>query len=62
MLIVAGKDCRFATNWEELLIVAKEAGLPLELFGRQGYGRRIGWCTSAKQLTSAIAPDSFSSR
>jgi MFS family permease len=30
--------------------------LPLELFGREGYGRRIGWCTSAKQLTSAIAP------
>lgn len=30
--------------------------LPLELFGREGYGRRLGWCTSAKQLTSAIAP------
>ena len=30
--------------------------LPLELFGRVGYGSRIGWCTSAKQLMSAIAP------
>lgn len=30
--------------------------LPLELFGREGYGRRIGWCTSAKQLAAAIAP------
>lgn len=30
--------------------------LPLELFGREGYGGRLGWCTSAKQVTSAIAP------
>lgn len=30
--------------------------LPLELFGRNGYGSRLGWCTSAKQTTSAIAP------
>ncbi|WP_349438061.1 hypothetical protein [Pararhizobium sp. A13] len=30
--------------------------LSLELFGREGYGRRIGWCTSAKQLTAALAP------
>jgi hypothetical protein len=30
--------------------------LPLELFGRDGYGSRLGWCTSAKQITSAIAP------
>jgi MFS family permease len=30
--------------------------LPLELFGRDGYGSRLGWCTSAKQVTSAIAP------
>lgn len=30
--------------------------LPLELFGRNGYGSRLGWCTSAKQITSAIAP------
>ena len=30
--------------------------LPLELFGRNGYGSRLGWCTSAKQVTSAIAP------
>lgn len=30
--------------------------LPLELFGREGYGRRICWCTSAKQLTAALAP------
>ncbi|MDB5556967.1 MAG: putative Major Facilitator Superfamily permease [Rhizobium sp.] len=30
--------------------------LPLELFGRNGYGSRLGWCTSVKQVTSAIAP------
>lgn len=30
--------------------------LPLELFGRRGYGKRLGWSTSAKQVTSAIAP------
>ncbi|WP_455271687.1 arsenite efflux MFS transporter ArsK [Rhizobium herbae] len=34
--------------------------LPLELFGREGYGKRLGWCTSAKQFTSAIAPVSMS--
>ena len=30
--------------------------LPLELFGRRGYGRLLGWSTSAKQVTSATAP------
>jgi hypothetical protein len=30
--------------------------LPLELFGRQGYGTRLGWSNAAKQLTSAVAP------
>ncbi len=30
--------------------------LPLELFGRQGYGSRMGWGTTAKQVTSAVAP------
>jgi len=30
--------------------------LPLELWGREGYGSRLGWCTSAKQVTSALAP------
>lgn len=30
--------------------------LPLELFGRRGYGSRLGWSTSAKQVTSALAP------
>lgn len=30
--------------------------LPLELWGREGYGSRLGWCTSAKQITSALAP------
>jgi predicted MFS family arabinose efflux permease len=34
--------------------------LPLELFGREGYGKRLGWCTSAKQFTSAIAPVAMS--
>lgn len=30
--------------------------LPLELFGREGYGSRMGWCATAKQVTSAVAP------
>ncbi|MNW01214.1 hypothetical protein D3C71_1968190 [compost metagenome] len=30
--------------------------LPLELFGPKGYGSRLGWATSAKQMMSAIAP------
>ena len=30
--------------------------LPLELFGKAGYGSRMGWVTSAKQMMSAIAP------
>lgn len=30
--------------------------LPLELWGREGYGSRLGWLTSAKQITSALAP------
>lgn len=30
--------------------------LPLELFGSKGYGSRLGWATSAKQMMSAIAP------
>ncbi len=34
--------------------------LPLELFGKAGYGRRLGWCTSAKQFTSATAPFAMS--
>ncbi|GLQ08151.1 MFS transporter [Devosia yakushimensis] len=30
--------------------------LPLQLFGRQGYGARLGWLSSARQVASAIAP------
>jgi hypothetical protein len=30
--------------------------LPLELFGRNGYGSMLGWCTAAKQVSSAVAP------
>lgn len=30
--------------------------LPLELFGREGYGRLMGWGTLARQLPAAIAP------
>jgi Major Facilitator Superfamily len=30
--------------------------LPLELFGRQGYGARLGWVTAARQFSSAFAP------
>ncbi|SMH40418.1 arsenite efflux MFS transporter ArsK [Mesorhizobium australicum] len=34
--------------------------LPLELFGRPGYGAMVGWATSAKQFSSAFAPFAFS--
>lgn len=30
--------------------------LPLELFGRRGYGARVGWATAARQITSSFAP------
>ncbi|RUU77945.1 MFS transporter, partial [Mesorhizobium sp. M7A.F.Ca.MR.362.00.0.0] len=30
--------------------------LPLELFGREGYGARLGWASAARQFTSAFAP------
>jgi hypothetical protein len=30
--------------------------LPLELFGRSGYGAHVGWITAARQFTSAFAP------
>ncbi len=30
--------------------------LPLELFGRRGYGKLMGWGTLARQIASAIAP------
>ncbi|AOF93517.1 major Facilitator Superfamily protein (plasmid) [Sinorhizobium sp. RAC02] len=30
--------------------------LPLELFGKAGFGSRMGWVTTAKQMTSAVAP------
>ena len=30
--------------------------LPLEVFGREGYGRRVGWMSAARQFTSAFAP------
>ncbi|GLS31035.1 Predicted arabinose efflux permease, MFS family [Mesorhizobium albiziae] len=30
--------------------------LPLELFGRKGYGARLGWVGAARQFTSAFAP------
>jgi predicted MFS family arabinose efflux permease len=30
--------------------------LPLELFGRKGYGARLGWVTAARQLSSSVAP------
>ena len=30
--------------------------LPLEVFGRDGYGRRVGWMSAARQFTSAFAP------
>jgi MFS family permease len=30
--------------------------LPLELFGREGYGARLGWVAAARQFSSAFAP------
>lgn len=33
--------------------------LPLELFGRDGYGRRVGWITAARQFSTAFAPFGF---
>jgi MFS family permease len=33
--------------------------LPLELFGRKGYGARLGWVSAARQFTSAFAPFAF---
>lgn len=33
--------------------------LPLELFGRMGYGARLGWVSAARQFSSAIAPFAF---
>jgi MFS family permease len=30
--------------------------LPLELFGRTGYGGYVGWITAARQFSSAFAP------
>lgn len=33
--------------------------LPLELFGRDGYGTRVGWITAARQFSSAFAPFGF---
>ena len=34
--------------------------LPLELFGREGYGGRLGWATFARQFMSSLAPFAFS--
>ncbi|MBW0368300.1 arsenite efflux MFS transporter ArsK [Ensifer adhaerens] len=33
--------------------------LPLELFGRTGYGARLGWVSAARQFSSAVAPFAF---
>nr|CAD6418770.1 MFS transporter [Rhizobium sp. Q54] len=33
--------------------------LPLELFGRAGYGARLGWITAARQVSAALAPFLF---
>lgn len=34
--------------------------LPLELFGRSGYGSHHGWVTAARQFSSALAPFALS--
>lgn len=33
--------------------------LPLEMFGRQGYGGRVGWMSAARQFSSSFAPFLF---
>ncbi len=33
--------------------------LPLEVFGRNGYGARVGWTSAARQFTAAFAPFVF---
>ena len=33
--------------------------LPLELFGRAGYGARLGWISAARQFSSSFAPFVF---
>lgn len=33
--------------------------LPLELFGRAGYGARLGWVSAARQFSSSFAPFAF---
>ena len=33
--------------------------LPLEMFGRQGYGSRVGWMSAARQFSSSFAPFLF---
>lgn len=33
--------------------------LPLELFGRESYGGRVGWITASRQFSSALAPFGF---
>lgn len=38
------------------LISIVSGTLPLELFGREGYGARLGWVSGARQFTSAFAP------
>ncbi len=30
--------------------------LPLEMFGRHGYGSRVGWMSAARQFSSSFAP------
>lgn len=38
------------------LISIVSGSLPLELFGRDRYGTRLGWLSSARQVASAVAP------
>ncbi|MBM3082765.1 arsenite efflux MFS transporter ArsK [Chelatococcus daeguensis] len=41
------------------LISIVSGTLPLELFGRDGYGARLGWVSAARQFTSALGPFAF---
>ena len=38
------------------LISIVSGALPLQLLGRDGYGTKLGWLSSARQIASAIAP------
>ena len=45
--------------WIPGIAVFAGGTLPLELFGRSGYGSHLGWVSAARQLSSSFAPFVF---